>query len=42
MNIVASNKRLWVLLGALFMIELITGWSYERRHAPVLQPEPAK
>jgi len=27
---------------ALFMIGLITGWSYERRHAPVLQPVPAK
>lgn len=27
---------------ALFMIGLITGWSYERRPAPVLQPVPAK
>jgi len=42
MNVVDSNKRLWVLPGALFMIGLITGWSYGRRHAPVLQPVPAK
>ena len=91
MNVVDSNKRLWVLLGACVMlgflilgffgreiyrqappiperivtadgtllatrddiltgqqvwqsvmIGLITGWSYERRQASVLQPVPAK